>query len=156
MEYTNILVAYDESDSAKNAVKTALRMIEDDPTANLSVINVSAPREIDDESFNFAAARAGVKELNSQDYVKIRREYMAADLDKLKEAISELAKGYENHVTCHVGQGKPAKAITDYAEKHDCDLIIMGCRGLNAVRGMLGSVSYAVLRSSKAPVLIVK
>ena len=32
----------------------------------------------------------------------------------------------------------------------------MGCRGLNAVAGMLGSVSYAVLRNANCPVLIEK
>ncbi len=32
----------------------------------------------------------------------------------------------------------------------------MGRRGLGAVRGMLGSVSYALLRESEIPVLTVK
>ena len=32
----------------------------------------------------------------------------------------------------------------------------MGCRGLSAIRGAMGSVSYAVARSVKLPVLIVK
>ena len=35
-------------------------------------------------------------------------------------------------------------------------MIAMGSRGLGALRGMIGSVSFAVLRSSQIPVLIVK
>ena len=49
-----------------------------------------------------------------------------------------------------------AMGINDYAEENSCDLIVMGSRGLGPVRGALGSVSYAVLHSSKAPVLIGK
>lgn len=156
MEYKNILVAYDESQTAKSAIKAALGIIEDDPAAKLTVLYVCASRDVDDESFNFAAARAGVQEISSADYAKIQHEYMAQQLEQLKKDVAELVQGYENHIVCHIGQGKPAKAIVEYAEKRGCDLIVMGSRGLNAVRGMLGSVSYAVLRAASMPVLIVK
>ena len=36
------------------------------------------------------------------------------------------------------------------------DCIVMGRRGLGAIRGAIGSVSYSVLRSVDLPVLIVK
>lgn len=52
--------------------------------------------------------------------------------------------------------GSPVDGITNYAMDHRCDLIVMGRRGLGALRGMLGSVSYGVLRSSEIPVLTVK
>ena len=63
---------------------------------------------------------------------------------------------YKRQFRIAVGQGKPRKAIIDYAEHNGVDLIVMGCRGLNAVAGMLGSVSYAVLRNASCPVLIEK
>ena len=59
-------------------------------------------------------------------------------------------------MVCHVDPAKPAQAIVSYAHERDCDVIMMGSRGLNAVRGVLGSVSYAVLSTAKMPVLIVK
>lgn len=46
--------------------------------------------------------------------------------------------------------------LSRYAEEHDCDLIVMGRRGLGAIRGMLGSVSFGVLRATDVPVLTVK
>lgn len=53
--------------------------------------------------------------------------------------------------------GDPGKKIIETAEKENCDLIIMGSRGLNALsRVMLGSVSNKVLNHSKVSVLIVK
>ena len=50
----------------------------------------------------------------------------------------------------------PGEQIVAYAEDHGCDLIVMGSRGLGALRGILGSVSSHVLRQAKVPVLIVK
>ena len=50
----------------------------------------------------------------------------------------------------------PVDGISAYASEHDCDLIVMGRRGLGALRGMLGSVSYGVLRTAEIPVLTVK
>ena len=46
--------------------------------------------------------------------------------------------------------------IIDYASDHSCDLIVMGRRGLGAIRGLLGSVSYGVIRATTTPVLTVK
>jgi nucleotide-binding universal stress UspA family protein len=52
------------------------------------------------------------------------------------------------------GYAKPT--LIDIAECYGCDAIIMGARGSGAVRGaLLGSVSQAVLNSSKIPVTIV-
>ena len=38
----------------------------------------------------------------------------------------------------------------------DIDLVVMGRRGLGALRGMLGSVDFGVLRSVEVPILTVK
>ena len=46
--------------------------------------------------------------------------------------------------------------ITAYADEGGYDCIVMGHRGLGAVRGMLGSVCYSVLHKTNVPVLIVK
>ena len=48
------------------------------------------------------------------------------------------------------------EGIVDYVTSRDIDLVVMGRRGLGALRGMLGSVSFGVLRSVDVPVLTVK
>lgn len=50
----------------------------------------------------------------------------------------------------------PGNQIVSYAHENNCDLIIMGSRGLGALRGILGSVSNYVLREANVPVLVVK
>ena len=50
----------------------------------------------------------------------------------------------------------PLEGIVDYVTSRDIDLVVMGRRGLGALRGMLGSVSFGVLRSVDVPVLTVK
>lgn len=54
------------------------------------------------------------------------------------------------------GPGDPAAMIVERAQQHHCDLIVMGARGLGAVRGaLLGSVSAKVSQTSGVPVTLV-
>jgi nucleotide-binding universal stress UspA family protein len=56
-----------------------------------------------------------------------------------------------------IGSGEPATTLIEMAERHGCDAIILGARGLGALRSaLLGSVSQGVLHASKMPVTVVK
>lgn len=56
-----------------------------------------------------------------------------------------------------IGSGDPALTLIEIAERHGCEAIILGARGIGALRSaLLGSVSQAVLHASKVPVTIVK
>lgn len=53
--------------------------------------------------------------------------------------------------------GDPGFDIVRYSKSHKVDLIVIGARGLGAIReAFLGSVSNYVLHKAKVPVLIVK
>jgi nucleotide-binding universal stress UspA family protein len=53
--------------------------------------------------------------------------------------------------------GHEAKKITEFAQKQNFDLIVIGARGRGVIKQMiLGSVSNTVMHISKVPVLIVK
>lgn len=53
--------------------------------------------------------------------------------------------------------GDPAHAMLELIERHGCDMVIMGTRGLGLLRSALqGSVSQALLHDSPVPVLLVK
>jgi len=56
-----------------------------------------------------------------------------------------------------VAIGDPAAEIIEIADKEKADLIIIGSRGLGAIKGVvLGSVSQKVTHHAACPVMIVK
>ncbi len=60
-------------------------------------------------------------------------------------------------VEMEVLEGPPPRAILAVAEAREADLIIIGSRGLGAIRGLLlGSVSERVIRLARCPVLVVR
>ena len=51
----------------------------------------------------------------------------------------------------------PDEAILQVAEKHGCDVIVMGTSGQGGLRGLfIGSVTQKVLNQSKVPVLVMR
>ena len=57
-----------------------------------------------------------------------------------------------------VVEGKPQEVIKEYAEddQNEIKCIIMGRRGLGAIRGALGSVSFSVLHNVDLPIMLVR
>ena len=56
-----------------------------------------------------------------------------------------------------IGSGDPAQTLIEIAARHGCEAIILGARGMGALRSaLMGSVSLAVLHASTVPVTIVK
>jgi nucleotide-binding universal stress UspA family protein len=52
-------------------------------------------------------------------------------------------------------EGPPARAIVAAADARDADEIVIGSRGFGRLRGMLGSVSHAVLHEADRPVVVI-
>jgi nucleotide-binding universal stress UspA family protein len=54
-------------------------------------------------------------------------------------------------------EGSPAKAILEFARSRDADLIVVGSRGLGAIKGaLLGSVSSEIVHQADRPVLVAR
>lgn len=54
-------------------------------------------------------------------------------------------------------EGSPVKRVLDLARSRDVDLIVVGSRGLGAVKGsLLGSVSTAIVHQADRPVLVAR
>ncbi len=157
LEFKKIVVPFDGSDQSKNAFETAFALIGDDADAKIYVLHVVL-------SGMFASGNPG--EPNALDGVS----WGLLDYDSYKEIVSgalariegEMAEGLGDHgkderVSIEaIADTSQAEAIAKYAATHGADLIVMGRRGLGALRGMLGSVSYGVLHSAEMPVLTVK
>ena len=82
---------------------------------------------------------------------------------QLQESDKNIAKTLEilgdlpGEVHTEVLQGPPAEAILEVAKTRQCDLIVMGSRGLGQFTGLLlGSQSQKVVQHAECPVLIVK
>jgi nucleotide-binding universal stress UspA family protein len=59
----------------------------------------------------------------------------------------------EDHIQRVIAEGGPAWNITDWANEHDVDLIMMGTRGLGEIRRFLmGSVAAKVIHDARCPV----
>lgn len=56
-----------------------------------------------------------------------------------------------------IASGDPARMLIEIAERHGCELVVMGARGHGAVRSaLMGSVSLELVRLSPVPVMLVK
>ena len=52
-------------------------------------------------------------------------------------------------------EGPAARAIVAAADARDADEIVIGSRGFGRLRGVLGSVSHAVLHEATRPVVVI-
>ena len=81
---------------------------------------------------------------------------------EVKESESIIAKAREQltsrfkHVHTLTAVGDPSTELLRAAEIMHADLIVVGCRGLQGMKGMLGSVSRNVLAHARCSVLIGK
>ena len=74
---------------------------------------------------------------------------------QLREIADSLRIG-ELEVKALLVQGATAETVLEQAEKLQVDLIVVGSHGHGAIYGLLlGSVSEAIIRNSKLPILVV-
>lgn len=138
-----ILVPVDGSALALKAVRHSVKLIHQGLRASLVLLNVQEPATL-------------YEMVTAPDAEVLARVGAEAGLDMLQEAEAaavEAAVGYEREVV----RGDPAAMITEVAERFHCGLIVMGSHGAGALQtALLGSVSQAVLRASRIPVMYVK
>jgi nucleotide-binding universal stress UspA family protein len=135
--YRNILVAIDGSPDATAALRHAAALARDQ-NALLTLLSV-AP------NVSSATATAGANPDDPIDfYARI-----------LREAVSTLPA--DTGVKTLLERGDPADAILATADREGSDLIVMGSHGHGRfVRALIGSVSERVLKTSAAPVLLMR
>jgi nucleotide-binding universal stress UspA family protein len=146
--YDNILVPTDGSETARAAVEQAVDL------ASKYDATLHALYVIDVDATSYS--------LGTEQVDRIRQGH----LDEMPEvtAEAEAATGYVADVAAdhgvpveeHVEVGGPARAIRNFVEAHDIDLVVMGSHGRSGLsRVVLGSVAEKVLRRTHLPVLVV-
>ena len=135
-----VVVAIDGSDHAARAAAAAVELFGDRATYVL----VRAVDVIPAVSPTGRLAAGSLEALRDQE-----RATATAELDAVAATLPV-------PVTAVVADGSPAAAIVQTAIERDATVIVVGSRGLGAVkRALLGSVSTAVLRDADRPVLVV-
>jgi nucleotide-binding universal stress UspA family protein len=74
-------------------------------------------------------------------------------LDPYKKIMQEAGVAFTDRIL----EGPAARTISEVAKIEKIDLIVMGCRGLNDLEGLLlGSCTHRVLKTAPCPVLVVR
>lgn len=80
-----------------------------------------------------------------------------ATLQSILDEAEKLLKGKATTVSTQLLTGYPAEQISDYAEKHPPDLIVLGAKGRRATLGiLLGGVVQQIVEYVDDPVLVVR
>jgi nucleotide-binding universal stress UspA family protein len=136
-----VLVAYDGSRPAQNAIEHALTKYPDEEIVLLRVVEAST-----------GSLAAGVDMV--QEWIKTERDEAAADISETVEELIDNS-GVEFRVETAVGQ--PAREIVEFAEKNDIDTVVVGSHGREGVsRVFLGSVAEKVVRRAPMTVTVVR
>lgn len=137
--YRKILVAYDGSATARNALAVAGHLAKEDKSW-IKVLTVLPDFEGDLEL-------VGVSNI---------KDTIEGPGKKLLAEARELADHEDVQVLTNMAQGEPYDKIVHIADDENCDLIIMGRRGTHHLeRELVGSVTARVIGYTKKDVLVV-
>jgi nucleotide-binding universal stress UspA family protein len=138
-----ILLPVDGSESSIEAVQFAIRLVRSGLRATFVLANVQEPTYL-------------YEMVLAPDAEVLERISGAAGSHSL-EAAQALLQSAGVTFEREVASGDPGHVLVDVIERYQCDAVVMGARGMGALRhALLGSVSQAVLHSSPVPVTIVQ
>jgi nucleotide-binding universal stress UspA family protein len=137
--YGKILVAYDGSDSSRNALRQAIRFSRTQK-CEVRALAVSPSYEGDLEL-------VGVRKI---------KEAIRGSAEKMMGEAEAIARAEGASITTGTEDGEPYERIIDAARAEGCELVVMGRRGLRRLeRALMGSVTARVIGHSQCDVLVV-
>ena len=139
-----ILLPVDGSEGAGAAVRHAIALGKTLRMLPLDVHLINVQRPVSGDVATFVAGAT------LDDYYRERSERALAPARELLAAEGLAPKE-------HRSVGDPGPSIAEFARAQDCDLIVMGARGLGTHTGaLLGSVAQSTIETADTPVLLVK
>lgn len=140
VEFKKILLAVDGSDHSMKATRYAIALAE---LCRAEVILLHSSRRIPDYI--------------GEPYYQRMLDRMLAETDKLLRRFRDALRDAGVDFTERILEDDPAEDICTAAQVEDCDMIVMGARGVSDIQGVLmGSVSHKVLQKAPCPVLTVR
>lgn len=138
-----ILIAIDGSPAALEAARHGLQLARDGLRAGFVLATVQDP------TYLYEMVLAPDAKVLERVTGAVGKRALAQAEGLFKDA----GVAYEREI----GSGDPAATLVEIAQRHACTAILMGARGMGALRGvLLGSVSQGVLQRAAVPVTIVK
>lgn len=138
--YKHVLLATDLSDNA-NAIAKRAADLAHAAGAKLSVMHVLSHAPV---------AYAG------EFSIPIDAEFEATLEKEAKTQLAKLGKKY--HISAndqHLAQGSVKSTVTEFADTHKVDLIVVGTHGREGISLLLGSQANAILHAAKCDVWVV-
>lgn len=150
------LVAYDGSEWSKEALKRAASMSVH-PDATLTILTVAEPTA----TFSYAGLTGdGIVDWHGESVPELQKqfkEHVESLGKKLLAQAEELVRDSGANYNLRLEFGSPRLTITEVAEEENTDVIVMGSRGLGAVKRLiLGSVSDYTLHHAPCSVYILR
>jgi nucleotide-binding universal stress UspA family protein len=144
--FDRIVVGTDGSDTATEAVKTAIELAKLSK-AKLEIVSAYEPIPQDRLKQEVEGIPGDIAQVvNPREDVQLVLDKAAAEAKKAKV-----------DVVTHPREGDPADAILDVAEENDADLVMVGNKGMTGARRfLLGSVPNKISHHSPCDVWIVK
>ena len=141
--YQNIVVGTDGSPTANRAVDIAADLVRrSDGTLHLVMAHRPGP------ALSPPAGLAGVAVPSAHVLGVLTAERI------LNETVERLGDGIG--VVTHTPQGDPAASVIRAAEEVGADLIVVGSRGMQGPRRIVGSIPNAVVHKAPCAVLVAK
>lgn len=139
--FERILLAVDGSEHSYHAARVAADLARAMKSEILRII----------VSYDRIPAYLG--EPNLQHVIDARVSEAQAIVDKAVEAVGDIPAEIHTELI----EGDPAESIIDVAATRNSSVIVMGSRGLGALKGLvLGSTSQKVVSHAPCPVLVVR
>ncbi|MEK4130905.1 universal stress protein [Solibacillus sp. FSL W8-0474] len=136
--YKHILLAIDGSENSFRAAKDAVGIATED-----SLIEIIS--SIPTEAISNEPLHMGTLTQTDEQYIQ-----------KLSREI-DYVKSNHPHLKLTIVHGPAGRMISNYANHHNVDLVVIGCRGLNTMQEMVfGSVSTYVSKNANCSTLLVK
>jgi len=150
--YKKILVPLDGSELAECALNHVKKLFQDGPVGEVVLLNavvVDIPwRELNAGEDSHVPAF---------DYSAFIKSFMDKSKKYLAQVKSRLASAGIEVKTHTIESNGPAHTITEYAQKHGIDLIVIATHGYSGMKKMmLGSIALKVLNESNVPVLLIR
>lgn len=138
-----LLLPVDGSELSLEAVRFAQRLADQGLQVQAVLANVQEPASL----YELVVAH-DVEVLE-----RVVAEAGAHALAAAQALLGQAGISFESEVV----KGDPAHMLVEMAERHGCDMVVMGARGHGGLRSaLLGSVSHEVLHAAGIPVVIVK